>query len=186
MRCALVALALLALALPASALAGANSNPVAAAVARAVRYWGETPCGGHVSVVMGSSAEAPPAGMNSQGARDEVASMWSTWMTPGEGGYEPGPRSYTECEVHIDSAVWPNWQADDEDFPVFCKQMVHEYGHFEGYPDRGASRGTVQYERPDMARVPPCERYRLLFDGRVYTQRSVIASHRVARRRRRH
>jgi hypothetical protein len=47
--------------------------------------------------------------------------------------------------------------------------MLHEYGHFEGYTDSGAAPGTIEYERPDLARVPLCERFRLVYGHRVFS-----------------
>ncbi len=108
--------------------------------------------------------------MNSSGASGEVAAMWATWVTPpSRGGSSAAAAAFEHCTIHINLAVWPNRQVDDSDFPVFCKEMVHEWGHFEGRPDRGAKRGTVEYERPELARVPACERYRLIYGSTIYT-----------------
>jgi hypothetical protein len=168
---------LLALTLPAVATARAptvDSNPVAEAVARAVKYWGGTPCDGSVAVTAGPSSEAPPAGTNAPSPAGDRAAMWSTWLTPAganqfdAAGQPIPPATFTDCVVHINSGVWPSWRTDDGDFPAFCKEMLHEYGHFEGYPDVGAAPDTIQYERPDLAHVPLCERYRLVYGHRIY------------------
>ncbi len=168
---------LVALALPATAVARApivDSNPVAEAVARAVRYWGGTPCDGSVAVMASPSSEAPAAGMNAPSPAGDLAAMWSTWLTPDganqfdAAGQPIPPATFTECVVHINSSVWPSWRVDDGNFADFCKDMLHEYGHFEGYPDVGAVPNTIQYERPDLARVPLCERYRLVYGHRIY------------------
>jgi hypothetical protein len=160
-----------------------DSDPVTEAVERAVEYWGATPCGAQVAIVSGMRSEAPSAGINSDGSPGEVAAMWSTWLTPaGANLFADPPASFSDCTVHINSSVWPNWRADDANFPEFCKEMGHEYGHLEGYPDAGAAPGTGEYEQPALARVRLCERYRLVYGHEIYTPRSV---HRVARKRRR-
>src|SRR5271166_1908303 len=147
-----------------------TSDPVAEAVVRAAEYWGQTPCGGQVSVIAGRTAESPPAGENVAGARSHVAAMWATWLTPeGPNLINEPLSSYTGCMVHVNQSVWPSWQADDSNFAAFCKEMVHEYGHFRGFPDIGAVRGTVEYESPDLAHVPVCESYRLRYGHIVYT-----------------
>jgi len=71
--------------------------------------------------------------------------------------------------IHINTGVWPTWAAADSRFPALCREMVHEYGHLEGYPDVGARRGSVEYERPDLADVPVCESYRLVLGSHGYT-----------------
>jgi hypothetical protein len=145
-----------------------DSNPVAEAAARAARYWGGTPCAGHVRVVAGTPGEAPAAGLNASGA-GSVSAMWSTWASPsGINELISPPASFTACVVHINPGVWSGWLADDGNFPAFCKEMVHEYGHFEGFPDAGAVQGTVEYERPDLAHVPVCERFRLTYGRRTF------------------
>jgi len=125
-----------------------------------------------VAVVSGTRSEAPAAGMNSDGAPGEMAAMWATWLAPGGPNLYTKPASaYRSCVVHINSSVWPTWRSDDYDFPAFCKEMLHEYGHFEGYEDVGARRGTIQFERPDLARLPACEHFRLTHGHTIYTWR---------------
>jgi hypothetical protein len=111
--------------------------------------------------------------MHSGGAPGEAAAMWATWMSIESvtNGHSSSPAKLASCVVHINLAVWPSWQADDRDFPAFCKEMLHEYGHFEGFSDANAAPGTVQYERPDLAHVPLCERYRLVYGHTVYEAR---------------
>lgn len=168
---ALLALSIV-LALPAQAGAGGalvDSDPVGEAVARAVAYWGGTPCGGSVEVLAGTSAEAPRAGVNVPSPGGSHAAMWSTWNSPaGINEFTDSPATFSDCVVHINLGVWPSWQADDANFPAFCKEMLHEYGHLEGYPDAGALPDTIQYERPDLAHVPLCESYSLVYGHHVY------------------
>lgn len=163
---------LIALALPAPASAHraiVDSDPVSEAVARAVAYWGGAPCAGSVAVVSGSSGEAPPAGVNAPSPAGSRAAMWATWLTPaGANQFTQPPSTFSDCVVHIDSGVWPSWLADDRDFSAFCKEMLHEYGHLEGHPDAGALPGTIEYERPDLAHVPLCERYALVYGHEVF------------------
>src|SRR5271157_2578106 len=91
-----------------------TSDPVAEAVKRAAEYWGQTPCGGQVSVVAGTTAEAPTAGANVADAHSYVAAMWATWLTPGGANLiQAPPASFTDCVVHVNQGVWPSWQADD-------------------------------------------------------------------------
>lgn len=171
MRAALAVLGLLAHAVAAPRPI-VDSNPVAEAVTRAVEYWDDTPCGGSVTIVSSPSSEAPPAGVNAPSPAGPVAAMWATWMTAaGANQFSVPTSTFTDCVVHINAGVWPSWQADDLDFPDFCKEMLHEYGHFEGYPDAGQAPGTIQYERPDLAHVPLCERYRLVYGHTVYAPR---------------
>ncbi len=193
MRRSLVSSLLIALALPAVAVGRApivDSDPVAEAVTRAVEYWRGTPCAGQVTVVSNPSSEAPPAGVNAPSPAGPRAAMWATWLTQAgvnefyAAGQKIPPAMFTDCVVHIDSSVWPSWQADDRDFAAFCKEMLHEYGHFEGFPDAGATVGTIEYERPDLARVPLCERYRLIYGHRVYEPPRSSPRKKTGRRRR--
>lgn len=162
------------------------SDPVAQAVGRAVEYWKGTPCGGTVGVVFGPDASAPQAGENAPGTRPGVAAMWAEWSTPaGRNLFTQPPATFTECVVHVNRSIWPTTQAEDAGFADFCKEMIHEYGHFEGFPDIGAKPGTIEYERPDLARVPSCERFRLSFGRRIYTGSPPRSRHRHRRHRRR-
>jgi hypothetical protein len=70
--------------------------------------------------------------------------------------------------VHINRRTWPGWKAEDAGFASFCKQMLHEYGHFEGREDTGAAPGTIEYERPELAHVPACESFRLVYGHEVF------------------
>jgi hypothetical protein len=147
------------------------SDPVAEAVGRAVEYWGGTPCGGTVDVVTAVNSEAPTAGQNAPGAPGHVAAMWATWLTPGGPNLFTEPASsFGECVVHVNRGIWPSTQAEDANFGAFCKEMLHEYGHFDGHPDVGAAAFTIEYERPDLAHVPLCERYRLYYGHRLYSR----------------
>lgn len=172
MRATATVVLLIVLALPARAAAHSavvDSDPVSEAVARAVAYWGGTPCGGSVTVISGSSGEAPPAGVNVPSPGGPLAAMWSTWSSPtGANEFTAAPATFSDCVVHINLGVWPSWRTDDADFPAFCKEMLHEYGHLEGYPDTGALPESIEYERPDLARVPLCESYRLVYGRHVY------------------
>jgi hypothetical protein len=148
-----------------------DSNPVAEAMRRAQRFWRGTPCAGQVGVVGGYPNEAPTAGENIPGARVQKAAMWASWSTPeGLNLFTVAPATFRNCVVHINLGVWPSWRADDEDFRAFCKEVVHEYGHLEGFPDVGAKKGTVQYEQPEYAHVPGCERYRLIYGHRIFVR----------------
>jgi hypothetical protein len=160
----------LTLAAPGAAQArGSYSDPLAEAVGRAVEYWEGTPCGGTVGVTMAPAAEAPRAGANAPGAPSPFAAMWATWTSPtGENMFTSPPASFTECVVHVNVGVWPTVQSEDALFPAFCKEILHEYGHFEGYPDVDQQPGTVEYERPDLAHVPLCESYVLHYGEKVY------------------
>jgi hypothetical protein len=157
------------------------SDPVAEAVGRAVEYWGGSPCGGTVGVVAGVNSEAPAAGQNAPGAPGHVAAMWATWLTPaGPNLFTQAAASFSECVVHVNRGIWPSTQAEDFNFAAFCKEMLHEYGHFEGHPDIGATAYTIEYERPDLAHVPLCERYRLHYGRRLYTAPHAKHRRRVA------
>lgn len=146
-----------------------DSDPVSEAVARAVAYWHGTPCAGIVQVVSSPASEAPAAGVNAPSPAGDRAAMWSTWASPaGVNEFTAPASTFSDCVVHINISVWPSWLADDREFTYFCKEMVHEFGHLEGYPDTGAQPGTIQYERPELARVPLCERYALVYGHRVF------------------
>ena len=84
--------------------------------------------------------------------------------------------------MHINRGIWFSIRAEDSDFPAFCKEMLHEYGHFEGDSDVGAAPGTIEYERPDLARVPLCERYRLRYGFRLYSGPPHHVRHRTRKR----
>ncbi len=167
---AALATALVALLAPGRADArGSYSDPLGEAIGRAVEYWEGTPCAGTVGVVMAPASEAPEAGANAPGAPSRFAAMWATWSSPtGFNMFTSEPASFTECVVHINIGVWPTVQSEDALFPAFCKEILHEYGHFEGYPDYGQRPGTVEYERPDLAHVPLCESYVLHYGEKVY------------------
>lgn len=146
-----------------------DSDPVVQAAAEAVSYWGSPPCGGAVAVVGGSPREAPVAGRNTPGVSLARAAMWASWMTPlGANTFAAPAASFTDCTVHINLLIWPDWLTDDMNFRAFCKEMVHEYGHFEGHPDTGALIGTVEYEQPEYAKVPGCAHFRLIYGHRVF------------------
>lgn len=160
--------------LPAAHAAAPDSDPVTEAATRAVAFWDGTPCGGAVTVLGGPAGEAPPAGENDGDAGlGQRAAMWATWMTPsGANQFVTPPTVFSDCVIHVNLAVWPSWRADDREFAAFCKEMLHEYGHFEGYPDVGAIPDTIEYEQPVLAHVPLCERYRLVFGHELYTAAS--------------
>lgn len=147
-----------------------DSSPVAEATRRAEQFWGGAPCAGEVGVLGGYPSEAPTAGANS-GEHLSKAAMWATWSTAeGRNSFKAPPATFRTCVVHINLRVWPSWRVDDESFAAFCKEMVHEFGHFEGFPDVGAVKGTVEYEQPEYARVPTCERYRLVYGHRTFVR----------------
>ena len=130
---------------------------------RAELFWSGVPCAGQIAVAGGTPVEAPSAGANAEETVKKAA-MWASWSTPdGPNSFSAAPATFRNCVVHVNLRVWPNWRVDDEHFRAFCKEMTHEYGHFEGFPDLGARRGTVEYEQPEYAVVPTCEGYRLVF-----------------------
>lgn len=155
-----------------------DSDPISEASLRAAQYWRVIPCAGQVTIVAGLAAEAPASGAN-DGEAIRPAAMWASWSTPwGANLFDvPGvtpaqaiePARFSNCVVHVDLAVWPDWHRDDARFESFCKEIVHEYGHLAGHPDVGAARGTVEYEQPDLASVAPCERYRLVYGHRTFS-----------------
>lgn len=162
---ALLALAVVSLAGPALAAAHAQrptTNPVALATTIAERYWHNVPCHGAVPIV---GADPVVVG----------ASMWTYIVsTPAEETALPS------CPIYVNRQVWPNWFVDDVNFEQFCKDMVHEYGHLEGYPDEGAKPGTVESESPELATVPVCERYRIVYGRHVFVPRREEAWERAA------
>jgi hypothetical protein len=153
-----------------------DSDPVAIAVTRAVEYWHGTPCAGAVTLVSGVSVEAPSSGENVPHFPIRPAAMWASWWTPaGVNSFTAPATTFTSCVLHVNRAVWPDWFADDRNFAAFCKEILHEYGHFEGYPDKGALAGTIEYELPDPVRLPLCERYRLVYGRRTFIGRLTAA-----------
>jgi hypothetical protein len=126
-----------------------TTNPVALAVSLGERYWGNVPCHGAIPVI-----SAAPA---------NDSTMWTYMVaTPAQ------ERALASCPIYTSDEEWPNWYADDLNFEEFCKGITHELGHLEGYPDEGAKPGTVQYELPGLARVPPCEHYRLRYGRHIF------------------
>jgi hypothetical protein len=152
-----------------------DSDPVTEAVLRAVQFWGAEPCAGQVTVTASPAAEAPSSGTNDQ-EPVKPAAMWSSWSTPwgvnlfeAPGSLQPiEPALFRDCVVHVNETDWPDWRRDDPRFESYCKELVHEYGHLLGHPDVGAMSGTVEYEQPELAPVPPCERYSLVYGHRTY------------------
>jgi hypothetical protein len=128
-----------------------DSDPVTEALQRAADYWGGAPCHGALTVTLAEPVEPD-------------ASMWTPVVaTPAEEG------AMVTCPIYLSRQLWPNWYVDDLNFEVFCKTLVHEVGHYEGHADEGAAPGTVEYEFPEWATVPQCERYRLVYGHRVFT-----------------
>lgn len=170
-----------------------DSDPVSEATARAVEFWGGTPCGGDVAVVAGPLDEAPPAGENDGAATAELrAAMWATWQSPaGANEFLAPAATFSNCTVHVSPAVWPTWRSDDEEFAAFCKEMLHEYGHFEGHPDVGAIPYTIEYEQPVLAHAQVCESFHLVYGTELYTavkprgERLSVGRTQQSRRRRR-
>lgn len=149
-----------------------DSDPVAIAIARAVEYWHGTPCAGEVTIVSAAGAEAPPSGENVRHLPITPAAMWASWLTPGGiNSFTAPAATFTSCVVHVNRTVWPDWLKDDQRFTSFCKEMLHEYGHFEGHPDIGAAFGTIEYELPVLERVPLCERFRLVYGNHTFIGR---------------
>ncbi len=121
---------------------------------------------GRPLLVGGVASEAPPSGANDGELTLGVgvpAAMWASWSTrwganrfdvPGSNPPLPiEPALFTDCVVHVNLTDWPDWRRDDARFEAFCKEVVHEYGHFEGHSDVGAASGTVEYEQPVRARL---------------------------------
>jgi hypothetical protein len=142
-----------------------DSNPVVEATARAQAYWHTVPCG-QVPIV---AAPEIPAG-----APADVA-MWTNLVS----AFESPP----SCPIYVNAKMWPSWRIDDEHFELFCKLMVHEYGHLEGYADANATPGTVEYIDPAQAVVPLCEQFRLVYfeagRTRVFASASTVVQTRV-------
>jgi hypothetical protein len=141
------------LALPGVAVANvhATTNPMALALHLGEAYWKNVPCHGALPVI--AAEPVVPS-----------ASMWTYVLaTPAE------ETTMASCPIYVSEQSWPNWYVDDLNFEAFCKTMIHEMGHLEGYSDEGAVLGTIQYEAPNLAKVPLCEHYRLYYGHHMFT-----------------
>jgi hypothetical protein len=125
------------------------TNPIQLALDRAYTFWGNKPC----PTITATGAEAP----------DPSYGMWVTFLATPE-------QHPAVCPIYINRTLWPTWEADDQNFVNFCKEMVHEVGHFEGFPDEGAQPGTVQYVDSELAHIPICEQRTRLYLGHTWVE----------------
>jgi hypothetical protein len=62
--------------------------------------------------------------MNALGAPGKVAAMWAAWLRPGGVNLFTAPAtSFTDCVVHINGSLWPNWLTDDYDFAAHDQRI---------------------------------------------------------------
>jgi hypothetical protein len=128
-----------------------STDPVALAVERAEAYWRTIPCDGHIAIAMG---EAEP-----HHVAEGTTVMWSSFIRG-----EPA----SDCTVHLNPKLWPNWEQDDLSFGEFCQAMVYEFGHFLGHRDEGEHPGEAFLLG---GQVPQCRTWRLDYGQYVFTQR---------------
>ena len=117
-----------ALALPATAGAaprGAGAKATAslnAAAAVGERFWGASPCAGHIRLVVQRSV---PAGMSSD------SDAWVTFDSAlGANNLDAPASSYSNCVLAI--ARWTTAASMRSDWGMFCTTMTHELGHLLG------------------------------------------------------
>ena len=129
-RAALSALAaIFVLALPSAADASSARakavTPLSAASAVAARFWGATPCNGHIAL---RTRSALPAGLTAE------SDAWVTFSSPlGPNDLTAAASTYSDCTISFGRARWPTTASLHEDWDMFCMTMVHEYGHLLGH-----------------------------------------------------
>lgn len=136
---------------------GATPNPLALAQRAAEQFWGNAPCAGRITVQW--QQDSPPAAI----AGTEVEA-WVNFQTPGGAlDFAAPPSSYSQCTVYVSQIVWPSYASTVQAYPQFCQMMVHEYGHFEGYPDSTTAYppSDIRYPVLTEANLPVVCRYEL-------------------------
>jgi Matrixin len=100
-------------------------NPVTTAAAVAERFWGKTPCGGHIKIV----ADSPvPAGLASG------TDGWVTFNSSlGPDRLDAPASTYTDCTISLAHWQWATRTDMESDWGMFCLTMTHEMGHLLGH-----------------------------------------------------
>lgn len=139
--------------------APADTDTFALAETRAAQYWGVQPCGGTYRLEVGGTYTLGPLGI--------PPAMWVSFDTPsGHLDWAATPTTYFNCVVHVnpsDPVANAEWRVNN--FAETCQLMVHEFGHFMGFPDNNEP-GTLMYEDPIMAPlVQTCQHYEIWYEG---------------------
>lgn len=110
-------------------------------------YWGGQPCNGQVSIIYDAAA--------SNGLTDDA---WVDFQTPGRRLCRAARDVHRLRRLHEPRLDAPG-ETTGVDFPLLCALMVHEFGHFFGYPDRLTDPPTsITYPLvgPANEAVAPC------------------------------
>jgi hypothetical protein len=93
----------------------------------------------------------------------------TTFDTPdGVNNFAEPASTYTNCVIHLSAVEWPiDWRAQGDaidpridNWPRFCRVIVHEFGHLLGYPDEFTEPHGIEYIEsleeniPAICRVP--------------------------------
>jgi hypothetical protein len=145
----LVVAVLCALALPATAGAAKRvkaPNPLTAASAVGVRYWGATPCNGKIKVL----AQRPlPAGV------DPETDAWVTFGSPlGANNLAAPASTYTNCTISFARWRWRTAASMREDWDMVCTTMTHELGHLLGHVHEDIPGSVMAPVFTDFSSVP--------------------------------
>jgi hypothetical protein len=125
----------------------ATTDPVTLALALGEKYWGVAPCEGRISV--SASSQEPVGAEGPLPASEAAISMWATLGS---------------CSFTINSRLWPNWEADDIYFQLFCDEVTHELGHLAPLDRRddtpsptSIEYGVIETTSPNYNAVPQCK-----------------------------
>lgn len=96
-------------------------TPLSIALKKAYQLWGVKPCNGHYKVELSAVIDGNPlvAGKAVDSDGGMFATPASTW---------------TGCVMELRAEDWANSATVEENWPVLCTTVLHEWGHLTGHP----------------------------------------------------